>query len=153
MSAESLNTCTLSGNIGNDAEVRYTAGGMAITSFSLAVNHRRKQQDGSYADETSWVDCTIFGKRGESLQANGYLQKGAKLAVVGHLRMSTWEADGQRRRKLEVIVDNVIGMTNYSSRNSRRLSSRTRLNRSRHTCLTFATKTFRFKGQICKDEN
>ena len=88
MSAESLNTCTLSGNIGNDAEVRYTAGGMAITSFSLAVNHRRKQQDGSYADETSWVDCTIFGKRGESLQANGYLQKGAKLAVVGHLRMA-----------------------------------------------------------------
>ena len=44
MSAESLNTCILSGNIGNDAEVRYTAGGMAITSFSLAVNHRRKQQ-------------------------------------------------------------------------------------------------------------
>lgn len=113
MSAESLNTCTLSGNLGNDAEVKYTAGGMAITVFSLAVNHRRKQQDGSYADETSWVDCTIFGKRGESLQANGYLQKGAKLAVVGHLRMSTWEADGQRHRKLEVIVDNVIGMTNY----------------------------------------
>lgn len=113
MSAESLNTCILSGNIGNDAEVRYTAGGMAITSFSLAVNHRRKQQDGSYADETSWVDCTMFGKRGESLQANCYLQKGAKLAVVGHLRMSTWEADGQRRRKLEVIVENVIRMTNY----------------------------------------
>lgn len=113
MSAESLNTCTLSGNIGNDAEVRYAAGGMAITSFSLAVNHRRKQQDGSYADETSWVDCAMFGKRGESLQANGYLQKGAKLAVVGHLRMSTWEADGQRHRKLEVIVDNIIGMTNY----------------------------------------
>lgn len=113
MSAESLNTCILSGNIGNDAEVRYTAGGMAITSFSLAVNHRRKQQDGSYADETSWVDCTMFGKRGESLKANGYLQKGAKLAVVGHLRMSTWEADGQRRRKLEVIVENVISMTNY----------------------------------------
>ena len=45
MSAESLNTCTLSGNLGNDAEVRYAAGGMAITSFSLAVNHRRKQQD------------------------------------------------------------------------------------------------------------
>lgn len=113
MSAESLNTCTLSGNLGNDDEVKYTAGGMAITVFSLAVNHRRKQQDGSYADETSWVDCTIFGKRGESLQANGYLQKGAKLAVVGHLRMSTWEADGQRHRKLEVIVDNIIGMTNY----------------------------------------
>lgn len=113
MTAESLNTCALSGNLGNDAEVRYTSGGMAITSFSLAVNRRRRQQDGSYADETSWVDCSMFGKRGEALQANGYLQKGAKIAIAGHLKMSTWESDGQRRRKLEVVVDNIIGMTNY----------------------------------------
>ena len=113
MSAESLNTCTLSGNLGNDAEVRYTPGGMAITSFSLAVNRRRKQQDGTYGDETSWVDCTMFGKRGESLQANGYLHRGARLAIVGHLKMSAWEADGKRHRKLEVIVDNIVGMTSY----------------------------------------
>lgn len=116
MSAESLNSCTLSGNLGNDAELRYTGGGMALVTFSLAVNHRRKQQDGSYADETSWVDCVMFGKRGESLQANGYLQRGAKIAVVGHLRMSTWESDGQRRRKIEVVVDNILGMTNYRQR-------------------------------------
>ena len=113
MSVESLNTCTLSGNLGNDAQVRYTASRMAVVSFPLAVNHRRKQQVGSYADETHWVDCTMFGKRAESLQANGLLQKGARLAIVGHLRMSQWEADGQKHRKLEVIVDNVIGMTNY----------------------------------------
>lgn len=116
MSTESLNSCTLSGNLGNDAELRYTGGGMALVTFSLAVNHRRKQQDGSYADETSWVDCVMFGKRGESLQANGYLQRGAKIAVVGHLRMSTWESDGQRRRKIEVVVDNILGMTNYRQR-------------------------------------
>ncbi len=116
MSAESLNSCTLSGNLGSDAELRYTSGGMALVTFSLAVNHRRKQQDGSYADETSWVDCIMFGKRGESLQANGYLQRGAKIAVVGHLRMSTWESDGQRRRKIEVVVDNILGMTNYRQR-------------------------------------
>lgn len=116
MSTESLNSCTLSGNLGNDAELRYTSGGMALVTFSLAVNHRRKQQDGSYADETSWVDCVMFGKRGESLQANGYLQRGAKIAVVGHLRMSTWESDGQRRRKIEVVVDNILGMTNYRQR-------------------------------------
>lgn len=113
MSAESLNTCTLSGNLGNDAEVRYTKGGTPITSFSLAVNRRRRTQDGSYEDETSWVDCTLFGKRGEALQANGYLRKGARIAVTGHLRMAVWEADGKRHRKLEVIVDNIIGMTSY----------------------------------------
>lgn len=113
MSSNSLNTCALSGNLGNDADVRYTSGGMAITSFSLAVNRSKKQQDGSYTDEVSWVDCKMFGKRGESLQANGYLQKGAKVAIIGHLRMSAWESEGQRHRKLEVIVDNIVGMTNY----------------------------------------
>ncbi len=113
MSAESLNTCTLSGNLGNEAEVRHTNSGLAVTSFSLAVNRRRKQQDGSYADETSWVSCKIFGKRGEAMRDNGYLQKGAKIAIVGHLHMSQWESEGQRQQKLEVIVDNIIGMTNY----------------------------------------
>lgn len=125
MSVESLNTCTLSGNIGSDAEVRYTSGGMAITTFSLAVNHRRRQQDGSYTDETSWVDCTMFGKRGESMQMNGYLQKGAKLAIIGHLRQSAWESDGQRHRKLEVIVDNVIGMTSYKQPQGQRAQQAT----------------------------
>lgn len=113
MSAESLNTCTLSGNLGNDAEVRYTKCGTPITSFSLAVNRRRRTPDGNYEDETSWVDCTLFGKRGEALQANGYLHKGARIAITGHLRMAVWEADGKRHCKLEVIVDNIIGMTSY----------------------------------------
>lgn len=109
--SDSLNSVTLSGNLGQDAEVLYTNNGLAITSFSLAVSKSRKQSDGSYKDVTSWVNCIMYGKRGEAMYGNGLLQKGARLAIIGHLHQSVWEKDGQRRSKLEVVVDNVVTMT------------------------------------------
>lgn len=109
--SDSLNSVTLSGNLGQDAEVRYTNNGLAITSFSLAVRKSRKQSDGSYKDVTSWVDCVMYGKRGEAMYGNGMLQKGVRLAIVGRLYQNVWEKDGQRRSKIEVIVDNVVTMT------------------------------------------
>ena len=109
--SDSLNSVALSGNLGQDAEVRYTNNGLAITSFSLAVSKSRKQSDGSYKDVTSWVDCVMYGKRGEAMYGNGMLQKGVRLAIVGHLHQNVWEKDGQRRSKLEVIVDNVVTTT------------------------------------------
>lgn len=109
--SDSLNSVTLSGNLGQDAEVRYINGGLAITSFSLAVSKSRKQSDGSYKDVTSWVDCVMYGKRGEAMYGNGMLQKGVRLAIIGRLNQNVWEKDGQRRSKLEVIVDNVVTMT------------------------------------------
>lgn len=109
--SDSLNSVTLSGNLGQDAEVRYTNSGLVVTSFSLAVNKSRKQQDGSYKDVTSWVDCVMYGKRGEAMFNNGLLMKGARLAILGHLHQNVWEKDSKRYRKLEVIVDNVAIMT------------------------------------------
>ena len=109
--SDSLNSVVLSGNLGQDAEVRYTNSGLAITSFSLAVSKSRKQSDGSYKDVTSWVDCVMYGKRGEVMYGNGMLQKGVRLAIVGRLYQNVWEKDGQRRSKIEVIVDNVVTMT------------------------------------------
>lgn len=101
----SLNTCTVSGNLGKAAELRYTNTGLAIVSFSVAVNERKKQDDGSYSDYTNWLDCTMFGKRAEALQP--YLAKGTKLSLVGHLHKSSWEQNGQRFSKVEIIVDEV----------------------------------------------
>lgn len=63
----SLNTCTISSNLGKAAELRYTNSQLAVVSFSVAVNERRKQADGSYQDEVNWLDCTMFGKRAEAL--------------------------------------------------------------------------------------
>lgn len=101
----SLNACAISGNLGKAAELRYTSTGLAVLSFSVAVNERRKQSDGGYADYANWIDCTMFGKRAESLQP--YLAKGTKLALVGHLHKSSWEQDGQRYSKVEIVVDEV----------------------------------------------
>lgn len=101
----SLNTCTISGNLGKAAELRYTNTGLAVVTFSVAVNERRKQADGSYQDVTNWLDCTMFGKRAEALQP--YLAKGTKLSLVGHLHKSTYERDGQQRSRVEIIVDEV----------------------------------------------
>lgn len=103
----SINRVIISGNIGRDPELRSTASGSQILSFGLAVNDRRKsQQTGEWEDSTNWVDCVVFGARAEPL--GRFLSKGAKVAVDGKLRYSSWEAkDGGKRSKLEVVVDEV----------------------------------------------
>ena len=101
----SLNKITLSGNLGADAELRYTKGGAPVVSCSLAVNERVQNGDGEWGDYTNWVDCCMFGKRAESLAP--WLQKGAKISLLGHIRTHSYERDGQRIKRWEVRVDDV----------------------------------------------
>lgn len=105
----SFNTLTISGNLGADAELRYTKGGLPVSSFSVAVNERVPNGDGTYGDRTNWIGCTMFGKRSEALAPS--LRKGERVALTGHLRQNVWEQDGKRRSSLEVVVDNVELMT------------------------------------------
>ena len=110
----SINRVMISGNLTRDAELRSTQSGMAILGFGVAVNDRRKNpQTGDWEDYPNFVDCTMFGTRGEKLQQ--YLTKGTKVAIEGKLRYSSWERDGQRRSKLEVIVDELEFMSSRSS--------------------------------------
>lgn len=101
----SLNKVAISGNIGGDPELRTTSGGTAVLSFTVAVNDRVKDSAGNWTDRPNWVSCTVFGTRASSLSQ--YLHKGTKVAIGGKLRYSSWEKDGQRRSKLEVIVDEI----------------------------------------------
>ena len=135
--------------------MRYTNNGLAITSFSLAVSKSRKQSDGSYKDVTSWVDCVMYGKRGEAMYGNGMLQKGVRLAIVGRLHQNVWEKDGQRRSKLEVVVDNVVTMTaqrqqqQYQAVAAQQQYQATPQPAAYPVCMT---KTFPFKELMkCKD--
>ena len=105
----SINRCVISGNLGADPELRSTASGTAILSMRIAVNERRKDQSGEWIDYTNWVDAVMFGSRAESVSR--FLQKGSKVAVEGRLRYSSWERDGQRRSKLEVVVDEIEFMS------------------------------------------
>ncbi|MEG1167392.1 MAG: single-stranded DNA-binding protein, partial [Gordonibacter sp.] len=94
-------------------ELRSTAGGLPVLGFGVAVNDRRKnQQTGEWEDYPNFIDCTMFGARAESLSR--FLSKGTKVSIEGKLRWSQWERDGQKRSKIEVIVDELEFM---SSRN------------------------------------
>ncbi len=102
----SINRVCISGNLTRDPELRSTAGGTSVMGFGVAVNERRKNnQTGEWEDYPNFVDCTLFGKRAESLEQ--YLSKGAKVAIEGRLRYSSWEKDGQKRSKLGVIVEEI----------------------------------------------
>ena len=106
----SINRVIISGNLTRDPELRRTQSGMAIMSFGVAVNDRRRnQQTGEWEDYANFVDCTMFGNRAESL--SNYLSKGTKVAIEGKLRWSQWEREGQKRSKLEVIVDELESMS------------------------------------------
>ena len=102
----SINRVIISGNLTRDPELRSTAGGLPVLGFGVAVNDRRKnQQTGEWEDYPNYIDCAVFGARAESLSR--MLAKGSKVAVEGHLRYSSWERDGQRRRKLEVVAEEI----------------------------------------------
>lgn len=106
----SINRVSITGNLTRDPERRVTAGGTQVLSFGVAVNDRRRSpQTGEWEDYPNFVDCTMFGTRAEAVSR--FLAKGNKVAIEGKLRYSSWEKDGQRRSKLEVIVDEIEFMS------------------------------------------
>ena len=106
----SVNRVVISGNLTREPELRRTQSGMAILNMGVAVNDRRKnQKTGEWEDYANFIDCTMFGTRAESLSNS--LSKGQKVTIEGKLRWSQWERDGQKRSKIEVIVDDVDFMS------------------------------------------
>ena len=106
----SINKVLISGNLTRDPELRSTASGMPVMSFGMAVNDRRKNpQTGEWEDHPNWVDCTMFGSRAEGVSR--YISKGSKVAVEGKLRYSSYEKNGMKISKLEVIVDEIEFMS------------------------------------------
>ena len=102
----SINRVIISGNLTRDPELRQTQSGMAVLSFGVAVNDRRKNnQTGEWEDYANFIDCTMFGTRAQNIQR--FLSKGTKVTIEGKLRWSQWERDGQKRSKIEVIVDDI----------------------------------------------
>lgn len=106
----SINRVNISGNLTRDPELRQTQSGMSVLRFGVAVNDRVKnQQTGEWEDRPNFVDCIVFGQRAQSLSQ--YLSKGSKVAIEGKLRWSQWEKDGQKRSKIEVVVDEIEFMS------------------------------------------
>ena len=106
MAARSINKVFLLGNLGKDAETKYTPGGVAVSNFSLATNRRWKdQQTGEWKEETEWHRCVLW--RSEN-RAN-YLTKGTTVHIEGRLQTRSWDdKDGQKRYTTEVVVEDLI---------------------------------------------
>lgn len=99
-----FNKVLLMGNLTRDPELRYTANGTAVTGFGLAVNRKFKQGD-EWRDDVCFVDITVWGKQGENCAE--YLSKGRPVFIDGYLKFSSWESDGQKRNKIEVVANTV----------------------------------------------
>jgi single-strand DNA-binding protein len=97
----SHNRVILLGNLTRDIELRHTPGGLAVTEMGIAVNDRRKNANGEWVEEVTYVDITLFGRSAEV--ANEFLRKGSQVFVEGRLKLDSWEADGQKKYKLRVI--------------------------------------------------
>ena len=100
-----LNHITIMGRLVRDPELRRTGSGVAVTSFTLAVDRDFSPKDGSER-ETDFIDCVAWRQTGEFVSK--YFTKGRMAVVAGRLQIRSWtDKDGNKRRTAEVIADNV----------------------------------------------
>ena len=107
--AKGFNKVTIMGNLVRDPELRTTPNGQSVCGFSLAVNRTWRNSDGEQQEAVDYIDCNAWGKAGEIIAQ--YMQKGRAILVSGRLQQRSWEQDGQKRSKVEVVVEdfNFIG--------------------------------------------
>jgi single-strand DNA-binding protein len=99
----SFNRVILIGNLTRDPELRYLQSGMAVVDLGLAVNDKRKNANGEWIEETTFIDVTVWGRTAEV--AGEYLTKGSPVFIEGRLKLDTWESEGQKRSKLKVVCE------------------------------------------------
>ena len=94
---------TLVGTLGRDPELRFTQGGQAVVSFSIAVTRKWKNHAGEQQEQTSWFDISAWQSLAENAAAS--LTKGSRVIVTGRLETREWEKDGQKRTAVQVVAD------------------------------------------------
>jgi single-strand DNA-binding protein len=103
--ARSFNQVVLMGNLTRDPELRTTPNGQSVCSFSLALNRSYKNADGDWQEVTDYIDIVAWAALGERVAQ--YLSKGRAALVSGRLQSRSWEQDGQKRSKVEVVASDV----------------------------------------------
>ena len=103
----SVNKVILVGNLGRDAELRYTPGGAALAKFSLATSETWADKSGARQERTEWHAVDVWAKQGETLA--GYLTKGKSVYVEGRLQTDEYtDKEGQKRKSTKVRCDRVV---------------------------------------------
>jgi single-strand DNA-binding protein len=103
--ARGLNKVMLIGHLGKDPELKYTPGGAAVATVSLATNESYKDKEGNQQEKTEWHRLVFWNKQAEI--AAEYLKKGAQIFVEGKMQTRSWEKDGQKHYMTEVVVFNL----------------------------------------------
>lgn len=102
--ARGVNKVILVGNLGNDPDMKYTQGGMAICTLSLATSSVRKDKEGNQQERTEWHRVKLFGKLGEI--AGEYLKKGRQVYIEGEIRYDKFTGqDGQEKYITEIVAN------------------------------------------------
>ncbi len=103
--AKGVNKVFLLGNVGKDPEIRSTAGGMQVASFSLATADRTKGTDGQWTDKTEWHNIVCFQRTAEVVR--DYVKKGSQLLIEGKIQNRSWDdkATGQKRYITEILCN------------------------------------------------
>jgi single-strand DNA-binding protein len=103
----SVNKAILVGNLGRDAEMRFTAGGTPVATVSIATTERFTDRDGQKREDTQWHRIVIWGKTAESLHE--YLTKGKQIYVEGRIQTRDWtDKEGKQQRTTEIRADRIV---------------------------------------------
>ena len=100
-----LNKAMVEGNLTRDPEMKALPSGQSVTTFSLATNRRYKDKDGALQEEVEFHNITVWGKQAESV--NTYLKKGSSAMVIGRLQTRSWEKDGAKHYRTEIVAEDV----------------------------------------------
>ena len=103
--AKGVNKVLLLGNVGKDPEIRSTAGGMTVASFSLATAERAKDAQGNWADKTEWHNIVCFQRTAEVVR--DYVKKGTQLFIEGKISTRSWEdkTSGEKKYRTEILCN------------------------------------------------
>ncbi|HEY6214187.1 MAG TPA: single-stranded DNA-binding protein [Vicinamibacterales bacterium] len=103
----SVNKVILVGNLGRDAELRYTPGGAAVAKFSLATTETWNDKSGQKQERTEWHNIDIWGKQAETLTE--YLRKGKQVYVEGRLQTDEYtDKEGVKRKSTKIRGDRIV---------------------------------------------
>ncbi len=111
--ARSFNQVILMGNLTRDPELRQTPNGHSVVGFSLALNRSYKDSNDEWKEVTDYVDIVAWAGLAERVAQ--YLTKGRRCMVVGRLQSRSWEQDGQKRSKVEVLANDVTFLDSRGS--------------------------------------
>ena len=100
-----INKAFLFGNLTRDPELRALPSGMNVVNFSIATNRTYKDRDGKKQEQTDFHNVVVFGRQADTV--NQYLKKGSSVFVEGRMQTRSWEKDGEKKYRTEVVADRV----------------------------------------------